>query len=721
MTLLCLLALCQSGLAETLTLPADLTEVEEEAFFGNARLESVLLPDGLQTIGPRAFAGCALKEVSLPATLTEIADDAFDGPDKLTVTTEKDCYAYRWAVKNGYIVTFTSAINSDGTLTITGYTGGETELVIPEAIGGRAVTAIGDGAFKNNTSLTSVTFPESGKLVRIGNEAFYGCSALKTRPDLPLGLREIGDRAFYNVPVRIQALPRSLTCIGEDVFNKCVYFRAYAGTYADAWVRRLMSQDDTLSLISLYTAYISVDRESAVKGETVTFRVLRTDEEIESWHWQRSFDGINWTDCEDAGANQLEYTLIASKETCNCDYRLLTTDFTGSYHSNTIGVGCLDDNCRINNAYVCGTDVSISWDMIWSGISYKVYMTGPNGTETVLAQNIQETFYDVTGLQPETTYTFRVEASDGNTTASSAPVTVTTQNYRTGTVYRALLVGQSHFRLKVDECLDSIGDLSPISEMLRSVTGPQGGAYSYVRKADLSSEEVHRAIQTTFADADEDDVSLFFIASHGLMEDDDDYAGALLAYNRNTKSDEYIRDSELAEWLSEIPGEVVVILAACSSGSMIYDDSMSSRGSDALDAMNAAAISAFRQKDEALDLNGDLWQFDEDGNAEQAPQMIPRVGALRKTKFHVITSSAHLEYSYAYSAVLNPHSKFTYGLTQGVGLSGAMPCDKNGDGLAAMNELAEYIDACDDPVNPYIQHVQIYPANSDYALFFRGE
>ena len=114
-------------------------------------------------------------------------------------------------------------------------------------------------------------------------------------------------------------------------------------------------------------------------------------------------------------------------------------------------------------------------------------------------------------------------------------------------------------------------------------------------------------------------------------------------------------------------------------------------------------------------------QSDSAGSAEQAPQMIPRVGALRKTKFHVITSSAHLEYSYAYSAVLNPHSKFTYGLTQGVGLSGAMPCDKNGDGLAAMNELAGYIDACDDPVNPYIQHVQIYPANSDYALFFRGE
>ena len=43
----CLVALCSAGLAETLTLPADLMTVEAEAFMGDASLKTVVLPDGL--------------------------------------------------------------------------------------------------------------------------------------------------------------------------------------------------------------------------------------------------------------------------------------------------------------------------------------------------------------------------------------------------------------------------------------------------------------------------------------------------------------------------------------------------------------------------------------------------------------------------------------------------------------------------------------------------
>ncbi len=48
--------------------------------------------------------GTGLKSVYLPASLTYIAPDAFEGPDSVTVTVEKDgCYAYNWAVQNGYL------------------------------------------------------------------------------------------------------------------------------------------------------------------------------------------------------------------------------------------------------------------------------------------------------------------------------------------------------------------------------------------------------------------------------------------------------------------------------------------------------------------------------------------------------------------------------------------------------------------------------------------
>ena len=222
-------------------------------------------------------------------------------------------------------------------------------------------------------------------------------------------------------------------------------------------------------------------------------------------------------------------------------------------------------------------------------------MTGPDGEEAVLAENIEENFYDATGLEPETAYTFRLTASYGENTVSGVPVTVTTQNYRTGTVYRALLVGQVHFQYASEECPDSIGDLNLMGNMLQHVEGPQGSAYSITRKTDLTVDQVHQAIQTTFADADEDDVSLFFIATHGLEDDylEEEDIGALICYNPSTRRNEYIKDTTLAAWLSEIPGEVVVILEACSSGSAIYDsgEENASGNGVTLSAMNSAAIS----------------------------------------------------------------------------------------------------------------------------------
>lgn len=66
--------------ADTLTLPALLTEVEDEAFMGTAAWR-ITVPQGVTAIGERAFAGCAnLMVADLPADLAFLPASAFSTP-----------------------------------------------------------------------------------------------------------------------------------------------------------------------------------------------------------------------------------------------------------------------------------------------------------------------------------------------------------------------------------------------------------------------------------------------------------------------------------------------------------------------------------------------------------------------------------------------------------------------------------------------------------------
>jgi hypothetical protein len=62
----------------------------------------------------------------------------------------------------------------NGAITITGYTGPGGAVTIPATINGLPVTGIGDYAFIYNTSLTSITIPDS--VTSIGVQAFYYCT-----------------------------------------------------------------------------------------------------------------------------------------------------------------------------------------------------------------------------------------------------------------------------------------------------------------------------------------------------------------------------------------------------------------------------------------------------------------------------------------------------------------------------------------------------------------
>ena len=103
-------------------------------------------------------------------------------------------------------------------ITITGYVGDKTEVVIPGEINGKKVTTIGDRAFGECTSLTSVTIPEG--VTSIGDDAFELCVNL-TSISLPKSLTSIGSWGFSATGLTSITIPENVRSIGCDAFFSC--------------------------------------------------------------------------------------------------------------------------------------------------------------------------------------------------------------------------------------------------------------------------------------------------------------------------------------------------------------------------------------------------------------------------------------------------------------------------------------------------------------------
>ena len=108
---------------------------------------------------------------------------------------------------------------ADGKVTVTGYTGTATALVIPQIFNGYPVVAVAESAFLNNTTLTSISLPAS--VTAIGASAFKGCTALKAI-DVPAGVTEINADTFNGCSAMESAvLPNAITRIGARAFANC--------------------------------------------------------------------------------------------------------------------------------------------------------------------------------------------------------------------------------------------------------------------------------------------------------------------------------------------------------------------------------------------------------------------------------------------------------------------------------------------------------------------
>ena len=107
-------------------------------------------------------------------------------------------------------------------ITITGYTGTATRVVIPAEIEGIPVRTIGHRAFNSNRNITEVIIPDT--VTTIANSPNFGAFAYASNlvsVTLSNNLEVIGDLAFRHTGLTTINLPDGLTTIGAAVFASC--------------------------------------------------------------------------------------------------------------------------------------------------------------------------------------------------------------------------------------------------------------------------------------------------------------------------------------------------------------------------------------------------------------------------------------------------------------------------------------------------------------------
>lgn len=220
------LAFINNKTLTSISLPASLHSIGENAFLNCTRLVSVTVRGKCTTAGTLgfgAFNGCTLLEsVQLPNSITTIDNVAFSDCSSLTNIT----FPEKLSVINDYVFSDCASLS---------------EVTLP-----KSVTSVGAGAFEYCDQLTSFTFTNSA--TTLGYHVFSDCPALTaiTLPSQPVdgtntmltylgdvldqlthitvvdGVTTIASNTFQScTALTCLSLPNSLTSVATNAINAC--------------------------------------------------------------------------------------------------------------------------------------------------------------------------------------------------------------------------------------------------------------------------------------------------------------------------------------------------------------------------------------------------------------------------------------------------------------------------------------------------------------------
>lgn len=250
--------------------------------FSCSALSRIILPEGLEQIGWRAFLGCGnLTEMDIPASVTMLGDAIFQDCYHLTRLSipfyEKNTFSSGLFGERIY-----SSVRPYETYRLKEVTVLEGSRLIPrQAFGGAtmlekisipdSVASFEEGAFLDCSSLKKIDIPEGATY--IANYTFSGCSGL-TEIEIPDGVTSIGDAAFSRCNGLTEVIiPESVIYLGNKVFKDCT------------GLKTLVILSDTNEIYQLFPGCTNLERvvmNGHLKGRNPEYQTLN-DELLGCW------------------------------------------------------------------------------------------------------------------------------------------------------------------------------------------------------------------------------------------------------------------------------------------------------------------------------------------------------------------------------------------------------------------------------------------------------
>ena len=189
-----------------IVIPSSVTSIGNGAFLGCDSLSEIVIPSSVTCIGDWAFSSCySLKYISIPKSVICLNGNPF-----------AEWYGKLECLSPNFVYEGDILFNKDKSRIISFRKQNIKSYVIHSS-----VTSIGDSAFKDCGSLSTIVIPSS--VTSIGDGAFFCCRSL-SEIVIPSSVTSIGDHAFYDCRSLSEiVIPSSVTSIGDSAFHKCKF------------------------------------------------------------------------------------------------------------------------------------------------------------------------------------------------------------------------------------------------------------------------------------------------------------------------------------------------------------------------------------------------------------------------------------------------------------------------------------------------------------------